>query len=260
MWEKAHTGLWFCDCCINELPADRLGFAAQMGDQLGPVAIAVGVGLDMVGAVGQDLAGLVQGIGVLVDDGVVAAGVAVFSDFEQGIDAAGGLHHPVGSAPAPGEGAEFVISQADCRLRALGGELLGHPVEGVDIGLFGRRGLGAGETHHHKDKAVFGHLIRWSRFSLPVLIGNERKIALVEIFGTVEGGDLTQHVFVLLAKHFGDFQGGGDRLALVQADDLGRGKAGDGVHGVIPLMRCKLIATERDQTLNACPQFCGDVW
>lgn len=83
-----------------------------MGDQLGPVAVAVGVGLDMAGAVSQDLAGLAQGVGVLVDDGVVAAGVAVFGDLEQGIDAAGGLHHPVGGAPAPGQGAEFVIGQA----------------------------------------------------------------------------------------------------------------------------------------------------
>ncbi|MNP34966.1 hypothetical protein D3C76_1282780 [compost metagenome] len=36
--------------------------------------------------------------------------------------------------------------------------MLGHPVEGVDIGFFGRCGLGAGEAHHHKDKAVFGHV------------------------------------------------------------------------------------------------------
>lgn len=110
---KAHTNLWFCDCCINELPTYSFGLAAQVGDQLWPVAVAVGVGLDMAGAVGQDLAGLVQGVGVLVDDGVVAAGVAVFGDLEQGIDAAGGLHHPVGGAPAPGQGAEFVIGQAD---------------------------------------------------------------------------------------------------------------------------------------------------
>lgn len=205
-----------------------------MEDQFGPVAVSVGVGLDMVGAVGQDLAGLVQGVRVLVDDGVVAAGVTVFGDLKQGVDAAGGLHHPVGGAPAPGQGTEFVIGQADRRLRALGGELLGHPVEGVDIGLFGRRGLGAGEAHHHKDKAIFGHLIRWPLLAFPILIGNERKIALVEIFGTVEGGDLAQHVFVLLAKYFGDFQGSGDRLALVKADDLGRSKSDDAVHGLIP--------------------------
>lgn len=197
---------------------------AQVGDQLGPVAVAVGIGLDMAGAVGQDLASLVQGVRVLVDDGVVATGVAVF----------GGLHHPVGGAPAPGQGAEFVISQADWWLWALDGKLLGHPVEGVDIGLFGRRRLGAGEAHHHKDKAIFGHLIRWPLLAFPILIGNERKIALVEIFGTVEGGDLAQHVFVLLAKYFGDFQGCGDRLALVQADDLGRSKGDDAVHGLIP--------------------------
>lgn len=43
--------LWFCDCCINELPADRFGLAAQVGEQLGPVAIAVSVGLDMAGTV-----------------------------------------------------------------------------------------------------------------------------------------------------------------------------------------------------------------
>lgn len=110
--------LLFCDCCINELPADRFGLAAQVGDQLGPVAVAVGVRLDMVGAVGQDLAGLVQGVGILVNDGVVAAGVTVFCDLEQGIDAASGLHHPVGGAPASGQGAEFIIVQADCRWRA----------------------------------------------------------------------------------------------------------------------------------------------
>lgn len=214
-----------------------------MGDQLGPVAVAVGVGLDMVGAVGQDLAGLVQGVGVFVDDGVEAAGVTVFGYLEQGIDAAGGLHHPVGGAPAPSEGTEFVIGQADGRLWALGGELFGHPVEGADIGLFGRRCLGAGEAHNHKDKAVLGHLIRGSCLAFPVLIGNERKIALVEIFGTVQGGNLAQHVFVLLAKHLGDFQGCCDRLALLQADDLGRGKASDVAHGMSPRMRCWLIAT-----------------
>ena len=157
-----------------------------MGDQLGPVAIAVGVGLDMAGAVGQDLTGLVQGVRVLVDDGVVAAGVAVFGDLKQGIDVAGGLHHPVGGAPAPGQGAKFVICQTDCRLWALGGgKLLGHPVEGIDIDLFGRRCLGAGEAHHHKDKAVFGHLVETGRTLCSVsnfdLLGHLRKIAEMKI-------------------------------------------------------------------------------
>lgn len=68
-------------------PTDGQLIAAQVRDQLGPVGVAVGVGLDMAGAVGQDLAGLVQGVGVLVNDGVVAAGVAVFGDLEQGVDA-----------------------------------------------------------------------------------------------------------------------------------------------------------------------------
>lgn len=113
---KARMGLWFCDYSTDISLADRLGLAAQVGDQLGPVAIAVSVGLDMAGAFGQDLAGLVQGVRVLVDDGVVAAGIAVLGDLKQGIDAAGGLHHPVGGAPAPGEGREFVIGQADCWL------------------------------------------------------------------------------------------------------------------------------------------------
>lgn len=89
-----------------------------MGDQLGPVGVAVGVGLDMAGAVGQDLAGLVQGVGVLVDDGVVAADVVVFGDFEPGGDAAGGINHLFGGAPALGQDAEFVIGQADGRWRA----------------------------------------------------------------------------------------------------------------------------------------------
>lgn len=182
---KAHTGLWFCDCCIKELPTDRFGLSAQVGDQLGPVAVAMGVGLDMAGTVGQDLAGLVQGVGVLVDDGVVAASVTVFGDLEQGIDATGGLHHPVGGAPAPGQGTEFVIGQADRRLRALGGELFGHPVEGADIGLFGRRSLGAGEAHHHKDEAVFGHLVESGRTLCSVsnfdLLGHLRKIAEMKI-------------------------------------------------------------------------------
>lgn len=200
-------GLWFCDCCINKLPADSLGLAAQVGEQLGPVAVAVGVGLDMAGAVGQDLAGLVQGVGGLVDEGVVAAGVAVFGDLEQGVEAAGGLHHPVGGAPAPGQCTEFVIGQADCRLRALGGgKLFGHPVEGVDIGLFGCRSLGAGETHHHKDKAVLGHLIRWPCLAFAIHITNGRKIAGVEFCGAFEVTDLLQHVVMTLAKELCHFQ------------------------------------------------------
>jgi len=60
-----------------------------VGYLLEPVAVALGVGLDMAGAVGQDLAGLVQGVGVLVDDGVVVACVTVFSDLKQGGDAEG---------------------------------------------------------------------------------------------------------------------------------------------------------------------------
>jgi hypothetical protein len=71
-----------------------------VGDQLGPVGIAMGVGLDMAGAVG-----LVQGVRVLVDDGVLAAGIKVFGDLKQGIDASGGFHYPVGGASAPGQGA-----------------------------------------------------------------------------------------------------------------------------------------------------------
>lgn len=142
-----------------ESPIDRFGLAAQVGDKFGPVAVAVGVGLDMAGAVGQDLAGLVQGVRVLMNDGVVAAGVAVFGDLEQGIDAAGGLHHPVGGAPAPGEGAKFVIGQADCRLRALVGKLFGHPVEGVDEGDLGRHCLFAGEAHDQQHEAILGHFV-----------------------------------------------------------------------------------------------------
>jgi len=217
-------------------PTDGQLIAAQVRDQLGPVGVAVGVGLDMAGAVGQDLAGLVQGVGVLMDDGVVAAGVTVFGDLKQGVDAAGGLHHPVGGAPAPGQGTEFVIGQADRRLRALGGELLGHPVEGVDIGFFGRRGLDAGEAHHHKDKAVLGHLvcfvICFAAIGLNDFIGYLRKIAEVKFCTAFEVSDLLQYVVMTLAKQLGDFQRGGDRLALLQADDLGRAKAGDVVHGV----------------------------
>lgn len=165
------------------------------------------------------------------------AGVAVFGDLEQGVDAAGGIHHAVGGAPTPGQGAEFIIGQANCRLRALGGKLFGHPVEGVNVGLFGRRGLGAGEAHHHKYKAVFSHLIRWSCLAFPVLIGNGRKIAGVECCGTFEVADLLQHVVMTLAKELGHFQGGCNRLALMKADDLGRGKAVDAVHSVIPVMQ-----------------------
>lgn len=130
-----------------------------MGDQLGPVAVAVSIGLDMAGAVGQDLAGLLQGVRVLVDDGVVAAGVVVFGDLEQGIDAASGIQHPVGGAPAPGQGTEFVIGQADRRLRALGGKLFGHPVKGIDEGDLGRHGLFAGEAHDQQHEAILGHFV-----------------------------------------------------------------------------------------------------
>lgn len=45
---------------------------------------------DMAGFVGQDALGLVQGVGVFVDDGVVAASFAAFGDFPQGVDALGG--------------------------------------------------------------------------------------------------------------------------------------------------------------------------
>jgi len=145
-------------------PTDSQRLAAQVGDQLGPVGIAVGVGLDMACAVGQDLAGLVQGIGVFVDDGVVAAGVAVFGDLEQGVDAAGGLHHPVGGAPAPSEGAEFIIGQADSQLRALGGKLFGHPVKGVNIGLFPFCCFLACEAHTQEGETVSGHTKERFRF------------------------------------------------------------------------------------------------
>lgn len=42
---------------------------------------------------------------------------------------------------------------------------------------------------------------------------------------------------MLLTKNLGDFQGCGDRLALMKADDLGRGKTVDAVHSVIPVMQ-----------------------
>ena len=72
----------------------------------------------MVGAVGKDLAGLVQGVGVFVDDGVVAAIASKSSGYlEQGIDAAFGLHNPVGGSPAPSESKEFIIGQADGQLK-----------------------------------------------------------------------------------------------------------------------------------------------
>lgn len=63
------------------------------------------------------------------------------------------------------------------------------------------------------------------------MIDNELNIALVE------GDDLVQYVFVLLAKELGHFQGRGDRLALLKADDLSRGKTGDVVHDEIQVNR-----------------------
>ncbi|MNR33189.1 hypothetical protein D3C85_1508440 [compost metagenome] len=59
---KAHTGLWFCDCCINEIPADRFGLAGQVEEQLGAVAVAVSVGLDMAGPAYRDLATLCRAV------------------------------------------------------------------------------------------------------------------------------------------------------------------------------------------------------
>lgn len=89
-------------------------------------------------------------------------------------------------------------------------QLLGHPVEGVDIGLFGRRGLGTGEAHHHKDKAVFGHLIETGRTLCSVsnfeLLGHLRKIAEMKICAAFEIADLLQHVVMTLAKELGHFQ------------------------------------------------------
>lgn len=213
----------------------------QGAQYAGPVAVIVGVEGrgEIPGAIDQHRFGLAQGEAVLVHDVVAGRRFAVLGNIEQVFNGLGEMPHLVGGSPAPGEIVQLVIAQADRWLWALcGGEVLGHPVEGVDIGFFDRSGLGAGEAHHHEDKAIFGHLIRRSRFFLPILIGNERKIALVEIFGTVEGGDLAQHVFVLLAKHLGNFQGSRDRLALMQADEIGRGKGSDAVHGVIPRMRC----------------------
>ncbi|MNG18794.1 hypothetical protein D3C84_1028910 [compost metagenome] len=49
--------------------------------------------------------------------------------------------------------------------------------------------------------------------------------------------DLLQHVVMTLAKEFGNFQGGSNRLALMQADDIGRAEVGDAVH------RCVLQTT-----------------
>lgn len=40
-----------------------------------------------------------------------------------------------------------------------------------------------------------------------------------------------------LAKEIGNFEGGCNRLALMKADDLGRGKTVDAVHRVIPVMQ-----------------------
>ncbi len=55
----------------------------------------------MEGLVGQDALGGGQGHRVLVNDGVVGAGLAVLGHLEQGIDAAGGPHHVISGAPEP---------------------------------------------------------------------------------------------------------------------------------------------------------------
>jgi len=68
-----------------------------------PISPAEAAGLNQSRLVGQDAFGLLQGEGVFVDDGVVAGGLFVFGDPQQGVDALGRIHHVVGGAPQPGQ-------------------------------------------------------------------------------------------------------------------------------------------------------------
>lgn len=112
-----------------------------MGDQPVPVAVAVGGALNMAGLVDQDALGGGQGHRVFVDDGVVGAGLSVFGDIEQGIDATGGPHHVIGGAPEPGERVQFVIGQHGEGLWMGGGLPVQH-IEHPAAKLFGQRGAG----------------------------------------------------------------------------------------------------------------------
>lgn len=113
----------------------------QIGDQPVPVAVAVGGGLNMACLVSQDALGGGQGHRVFVDDGVVGAGFAVLGDIEQGIDAAGGPHHVIGSAPEPRQRMQLVVGQHGEGLRMGGGLPIQH-IEHPAAELFGERGAG----------------------------------------------------------------------------------------------------------------------
>lgn len=107
---------------------------------------------------------------------------------------------PVSFAPEPWQGAELIIDQADRRLLVLGRELLGHPVEGVGIGFFGRRGLGAraglvgGLLEQRVDQEGFGFLSILRGDGKQLALGVAHRIGfgvrLVLLAIVVHGGDL----------------------------------------------------------------------
>lgn len=71
----------------------------QMRNDPIPIFSPKAAGLNQSRLVGQDVFGLLQGEGVFVDDGVVAGGLFMFGDPQQGVDALGRIHHVIGGAP-----------------------------------------------------------------------------------------------------------------------------------------------------------------
>jgi hypothetical protein len=77
------TGGMNVSCCSISFSmpvTNTVSMPIQVRNQPIPISLAKAAGLNQPRLVGQDLFGLLQGVGVFVDDGVVAGGLFVFGD------------------------------------------------------------------------------------------------------------------------------------------------------------------------------------
>lgn len=212
-----------------------------MGDQPVPVAVAVGGGLNMAGLVGQDALGGGQGHRVFVNDRVVGAGFAVLGHIEQGINAAGGPHHVIGSAPEPRQRIQFVIGQGSEGLRVRGGLPVQH-IEHPAAKLFGERRAGEhgdqmGTAQGEDPNLFFTHAVVY-----PIDRQIDGQCHRASKFVGIAGVDATDGIFTGIAKSLGDLGGGQPGLAVVGDNgEMGVMEA-DAVHG-LDSFAVKVIAT-----------------
>lgn len=157
----------------------------------------------------------------------------MFGDIEQGVDGLGGDHHPVGGAPEPRQGVQFVIGQGGEGLQMYGGLPIQH-IEHPAAELFGERRAGEHGDQMGATQGEDPDLFLAAAVAEPLDRQIDDQGHARGKFVGIAGVDAAHGIFSGIAKGLGDLGGGQPGLAVVGDNgELGVMEA-DAVHDEIP--------------------------